>query len=83
MLNDNVWYGFSGLFVLAGLIHLARAFKRTGGKRTAGFALAGASVVWAATALTLRFVGIYPAMLVALAAVGLMLLAAVMSGRLQ
>jgi hypothetical protein len=83
MTNENLWYAFAGLFALAGAIHFLRALKKTGGRRNAGFALAGASLIWGATALTFRFAGLYPAGLVALAAVGCMLLAAVSSGKVR
>ena len=79
--NENLWYSFAALFALAGLIHLVKALKKTGGKRNAGFALAGASVIWGATALAFRFIGVYPAGLIALGAIGCMLLAAVWSGK--
>lgn len=83
MLNDNLWYSIAGLFALVALLNIFRGLKRTGGRRSASFALAAAAVVWGATTLTVRFVGIYPAALVALAAIGCMLLAAVQSGRVQ
>lgn len=83
MANDNLFYTIAGLFALAALLNFIRGLKRTGGRRNASFALAAGSIVWAATTLTVRFVGFYPAALVALAAIGCMLLAAVMSGRVQ
>lgn len=83
MSNENLWYIFAGLFVLVGVIHAVKALGKTGGRRNAGFAMAGASVCWGITALIFRFAGLFPAMLSALAPIGLMLLSAVMSGRIK
>ena len=83
MANENLWYIFAGLFALVAVIHFAKALKKDGSRRDAGFAMAGASLAWGATALIFRFVGLFPAMLAALAAVGCMLLGAVLSGKVR
>ena len=81
MADPKLWLGFSVLFVLAGLLNLARSLRGGDERRPVRVWLALSCFLWAAVAALYRF-GSTPAAAVAgAAAVGLMLWAAALGTR--
>jgi hypothetical protein len=57
MQDPTLWIIFVALFILAGILNLARGIKDSAGKRNARIALALSCGLWAAASAAFRFAG--------------------------
>ena len=55
MSDPSLWYAFTALFALAGLLNLVRGLRRTDARRPVSLAMGVAGFLWAACAALFRF----------------------------